>query len=97
MSTVPVLSEGVSAVTLARYDQRLAELEQWLLRHRMGSLQALSQADDRSVNAVLTARLQQMANDQLPLSHGADLVSAFMKRFPWFRGRMAESWHSFAV
>ena len=83
---------------MARYDQRLGELELWLQRHRLGSLRALSQSDDRAVNAVLTARLQQMANDQLPLSHGADLISAFMKkRFPWFRGRMAESWHSFAV
>jgi hypothetical protein len=45
MASVPVLSEGVSAVTMARYDQRLGELELWLQRHRLGSLRALSQSD----------------------------------------------------
>ncbi len=54
-------------------------------------------ADHRAVNAVLTARLQQVAVGQTALRRGADLLSGFMKRFPRCRGRLAEAWHAYSV
>ncbi len=60
-------------------------------------MDSFSRADDRAANAAFSARLQQFASDQKALYHGADLLPGFMKRFPWFRGRLAESWHACSI
>ncbi len=68
-----------------------------MLRHRLGSLAQLAQAAYRTVNAVISARLQQMALEQRVLYHGADFLSGFVKRFPSFRGKLAESWDAYSI
>ncbi len=55
---VPVLTEAVTAPTLERYDAQLAAFDAWLRRHGLRSLESLARADDRAVNAALSARLQ---------------------------------------
>ncbi|MBM4022198.1 MAG: hypothetical protein FJ284_08145 [Planctomycetes bacterium] len=93
----PVLTEGVLPTTLARYDTQLQDLEQWMGQHRLGNLASLSTSDERVVNAVLAARLQQLAAENAAVYRGGDLLSGFLRRYPWYRGRLAEAWHSFAV
>ena len=49
------------------------------------------------MNAVLSARLQDLASRHEALYKGGDLLSAVMNRFPWFRGKLAEAWHAYSV
>jgi hypothetical protein len=66
-------------------------------QHGLGSLDDLARADDRAVNAVLAARLQDLAARHEALYKGGDLLSAVMNKFPWLRGKLAEAWHSYSV
>ena len=80
-----------------RYRAQRRDLELWLERRRLGSLAELSMADDKAVNAVLAVHLQQLAADHVALYKGGDLLSGFLKRFPWYRGRSSEAWRAFAI
>ena len=96
-AVAPDLRAGVSEVVQERYAQRLLDLERWLQAHSLPGFEAIADMDLKTVNAILCARLQQMALEQQPITYGGELLAAVMKRYTWLRGKLSESWHAQSV
>eukprot|EP00971_Amphidinium_carterae_P210932 4185404-Amphidinium_carterae.2 len=81
----------VSAVTMRRYAERIADFQEWLNQHDLGEVKDLAD-DPAMLNAALTPYLQGLYNDQKPVSYGSFLLAGLQLYYPQTINRMQPSW-----
>ena len=86
------LSTAVTAHTQLRYTAVLLDFDTWAAAAGFPPLGALVDLGDRTLNAVVKARLQHLAASRVGPSNGAYLLAGIQHKHPYLKGHLVESW-----